>query len=80
MLDTWREREGAAASYWKLANALYQHGRRDLVEILCKAIHKPEESSHNVLSAEVSTDRTYSERGEDMPKICQKGISVIIIL
>ena len=79
MLDTWREREGAAASYWKLANALYQHGRRDLVEILCKAIHEPEESSQhiNVLSAEA--DHTDSERGEDMPKIRQKGISVIIL-
>jgi hypothetical protein len=38
MLDTWRKGEGTAASYWKLANALYQHGRRDLVEILCRAI------------------------------------------
>lgn len=38
MLDTWHKGEGTAASYWKLANAMYQHGRRDLVESLCKAI------------------------------------------
>ena len=38
MLDVWHKREGKAASCWKLANALYQHGRRDLVESLCKAV------------------------------------------
>ena len=38
MLDTWCEKEGTAASYWKLTNALYRHGRRDLIESLCKAI------------------------------------------
>ena len=38
LFDTWREREGTAANYTKLTNALYRHGRRDLVESLCKAI------------------------------------------
>ena len=27
MLDTWSKREGRGANCWRLANALYQHGR-----------------------------------------------------
>ena len=38
MLDTWHEREGTAASYMRLTSALYRHGRRDLIESLCKAV------------------------------------------
>ena len=38
MFDTWHEREGKAASCMRLTSALYQQGRRDLVESLCKAI------------------------------------------
>ena len=37
LLETWRKGEGKGATCWKLANALYEHGRRDLVEFLCKA-------------------------------------------
>jgi hypothetical protein len=35
MLNTWHEREGYKATYLKLAGALYEHGRRDLVGLLC---------------------------------------------
>ena len=38
MLDTWHKREGKDANCLRLANALYQHGRRDLVELLCEAL------------------------------------------
>ena len=38
MLETWQKREGKAASYWRLADALGQRGRRDLVESLCRGI------------------------------------------
>ena len=37
MLDTWKKGEGKDANYMKLVNVLYQRGRRDLVESLCKA-------------------------------------------
>ena len=82
MLDTWHKREGERANCWKLANALYQHGRRDLVELLCKAIQNlaEESSQHNIVSAEVSTDRTTSNSGEKVPKSCGSGIHMIIKL
>ena len=35
VIKTWHHKE---ATCWKLANALYQHGRQDLVESLCEAI------------------------------------------
>ena len=38
MLDTWQKREGKAATYMKLASALYQQRRLDLVNSLCRAI------------------------------------------
>ena len=38
MLDTWHEREGEEATYLKLAHALYDQGRRDLVEMLCQIL------------------------------------------
>ena len=38
MLDTWHRREGSNATYFRLAKALYQHGRRDLVELLCRIL------------------------------------------
>lgn len=38
MLDTWHDREGEDASYWRLAGALYQQGCCHLVELLCKLV------------------------------------------
>ena len=35
LLDAWGEREGKQSSYFKLAEALHQRGRSDLVQILC---------------------------------------------
>ena len=40
LLDAWVEMEGERATYLKLAEALYEHGRRDLVEQLCKMIKR----------------------------------------
>ena len=78
MLDTWHKREGETANCWKLANALYQHGRRDLIESLCKAIlSSAEESSQRNVSAEVSTT---SNSGEKVPKNCGPGMRMIINL
>ena len=77
MLDTWHKREGKAASCWKLANALFQHGRRDLIESLCKAVLSAEESSQRNESAE---DRTTSNSAEKVPKTCGSGTRTIIKL
>ena len=38
MFKTWHKREGNNATYLRLAKALYQHGRKDLVELLCHNI------------------------------------------
>ena len=35
MFDTWHEREGSNATYLRLADALYQYGRKDLIQWLC---------------------------------------------
>ena len=35
MFDTWHEREGSNATYLRLADALYQNGRKDLIDLLC---------------------------------------------
>ena len=40
LLETWAEMEGEKATYMKLAEALFEHGRRDLVEHLCKMIRR----------------------------------------
>ena len=40
LLETWAEMEGEKATYLKLAEALLEHGRRDLVEHLCKMIKR----------------------------------------
>ena len=40
LLDAWAEKDGGGATYLKLAEALYAHGRRDLVEQLCKMINR----------------------------------------
>ena len=37
MLDTWHKSEGELASYSRLADALYQHGRRDLVSAIVQS-------------------------------------------
>ena len=76
MLDTWNKRNCGGASYWRLTNALYQHGRRDLVESLCKAMlsSSAEESSVHCVSAEVSTDGTASSK-DIMPERCESGTS-----
>ena len=41
MFNIWQQREGSNATYLKLANALYQHGRKDLVELLCIIVKTP---------------------------------------
>ena len=75
MLDTWHKRKGKAASCWKLATALYQHGRQDLIESLCKAIQSSaEESSQHNESAEVLNDCTTLNSGEKVSKKCGSGI------
>ena len=77
LLDTWRKGEGRGATYWKLANALYEHGRRDLVELLCKAISsssEEESSGKQSLIKEVSTeDHTALSSEENVPKNCETG-------
>ena len=40
LLETWAEEEGKKATYLKLAEVLYEYGRRDLVEHLCKMIRR----------------------------------------
>ena len=40
LLETWAEVEGEKATYFKLAEALFEYGRRDLVEHLCKMIRR----------------------------------------
>ena len=55
LLDTWHKRKGRGASYWRLANALYQHGRQDLVEFLCRALSSVEQSS-----SQATKDSAYS--------------------
>ena len=40
LLETWAEMQGEKATYLKLAEALFEHGRRDLVEHLCKMVRR----------------------------------------
>lgn len=79
MLDIRKKREGKAATYMKLFNALCQCGRKDLVESLCKAVNESvssaDESSTDSVSAKVSTDdRTALNSGEKVPKNCGSGM------
>ena len=77
MLDTWYKREGEGASYSRLADALYQHGRRDLIELLCKLIppnESPEEPSNHSMNAEVSTYRTAFSSGKITPQSYELGL------
>ena len=37
-LNKWHEREGRNATYLALAGALHEHGRRDLVQLLCHTV------------------------------------------
>ena len=79
MLDTWHKREGGGASYWRLANALYQHGRRDLVESLCRAVSSADESSiHSLRALTVSAtdDHTPSNIAVKVPKDCRSGMKL----
>ena len=62
MLDMWYRREGKAASCWKLANILNQHGLQNLIESLCKFIREKLSQS-----AEMSTGSTTSNSGEKIP-------------
>ena len=56
MVDTWQKREGRAASYWKLAGALYQHGRWDLIELLCTTlVSSSRESSSHIRTSVANT-------------------------
>ena len=59
MLDTWYEKEGSNATYLNLANALHQHGRKDLVELLCRTV-KPTTVSEDTVSRTASNN-TVSE-------------------
>jgi hypothetical protein len=36
--NTWHEREGTKATYLRLADALYQCGRKDLIDLLCNTV------------------------------------------
>jgi hypothetical protein len=36
--STWHEREGTKATYLRLADALYQNGRKDLIDLLCNTV------------------------------------------
>ena len=38
LFDAWSARDGEDASYFKLADVLHRRQRRDLVELLCKAL------------------------------------------
>ena len=38
LLDSWHQREGEDATHFKLAEKLYEHNRRDLVNHLCELI------------------------------------------
>ena len=40
LLETWAEVEEEKATYFKLAEALFEYGRQDLVEHLCKMIRR----------------------------------------
>ena len=40
LLDDWAKREGKGATYSKLAEALHQRGRSDLIEMLCNELKK----------------------------------------
>ena len=40
LLEKWAEVEGEKVTYFKLAEALFEYGRRDLVEHLCKMIRR----------------------------------------
>ena len=79
MLDTWHKREGEGASCLKLANALYQRGRRDLVERLCEVIQSSvQESSNHGTGAKVSTYHTVSSNGKITSESCESGLSYYI--
>ena len=40
LLDSWHEQEGQDATSFKLAEKLFKHGRRDLIEHLCELTRK----------------------------------------
>lgn len=40
LFDAWSARDGEDATYFKLADVLHRRQRRDLVELLCKALIK----------------------------------------
>ena len=78
ILDTWHKREGEDASYLRLADALYQQGRRDLVELLCELIpsQPPEVSPNHSMSMELSTQHSASSSGKTIaPKSCESGLT-----
>ena len=81
MLDAWHEREGECASYLRLADALYQHGRRDLIELLCKLMlqRSSEDSSNHDMSTEASTSCTASN-GKTTSMSCESGLSDCILV
>ena len=60
MLNKWHEREGRNATYLRLAGALYQHGRSDLVELLCRTV-KERDSVHVACSRNEAMFRANEE-------------------
>ena len=70
MFDAWYEREDSGATYWRLTEALYRWGRRDLLEMLCSRLYKydkmsEEWSSH--IHAYWTPERCAAAEAEEMP-------------
>ena len=55
MFDKWHEKGGSNATYLRLADALYQHGRKDLVELLCKIVKKTYTNTEEIDKNQVQT-------------------------
>ena len=66
MLDTWQEREGSNATYLNLADALHRHGRRDLVELICRMIVKMPTRGVGENTHQVDEHAGVVDRGEAM--------------
>ena len=84
MLGTWNKTKGEDASYLKLADALYQHGRRDLLELLCEnitlAIGSSLGSSDPDMSSEISTETYYAASSRGILTTPTSGLSCVLQL
>ena len=56
MFDTWHEREGSNATYLRLADAFYQCGRKDLIDLLCLTV-----SFNKATTDDIAIPRTVPE-------------------